>query len=494
MKRLLLLLCFGLLTSLLWGQSSINGKITATSSTCGDNDASQTTACVVLPLNNSAGTVLLDLSGTFSATVQFEVSATGGGTWRAKTCYPTNSTTGVSSATAAGGWTCPAMGASTHFRVRSSAYSSGTVVVQINQSNASAQAPGAGGGGGSGTVTSFSSGDLSPLFITSVADPSSTPAQTFTLSNAGAYTALGNNTAGSAAPAYVKIDLAHMVTGTLPVANGGTGTTTPALVAGTNVTITGTWPNQTINSSGGGGSGCVPAGSVNQILTDSGSGTCTSNSGLTWDGSVLAIGVGGSVAGGYEFSQGTTNTPSANSILIQAPTSVGTAYTRTLAGAAATGIPHYSNSANVVTETISAIVGSDMTNNTVTATQLAAQYSKGSCTEIWGGSGTSFAMTSGDDAISNNSCYNDSGVTRTITAVKCRSDNAANTTTVNPTFGSAGTGTTILSGALTCGNSYAYSSSGTVSNASWTTGSGIDPGMATVGNATSIALIVEYTF
>ena len=78
-----------------------------------------------------------------------------------------------------------------------------------------------------------------------------------------------------------------------------------------------------------------------------------------------------------------------------------------------------------------------------------AQYSKGSCTELWGGSGAAFALTSGDDAITNNGCYNDSGVTRTITAVKCRSDNGSNTTTVNPTFGSAGTGTTILSGALT---------------------------------------------
>ena len=36
--------------------------------------------------------------------------------------------------------------------------------------------------------------------------------------------------------------------GTLAVANGGTGTATPGLVAGTNVTITGSWPNQTINS------------------------------------------------------------------------------------------------------------------------------------------------------------------------------------------------------------------------------------------------------
>lgn len=45
------------------------------------------------------------------------------------------------------------------------------------------------------------------------------------------------------------------VTGILPVANGGTGTATPGLVQGTNVTITGTWPNQTINATGGGGGG-----------------------------------------------------------------------------------------------------------------------------------------------------------------------------------------------------------------------------------------------
>jgi len=42
------------------------------------------------------------------------------------------------------------------------------------------------------------------------------------------------------------------VTGLLPIANGGSGTATPSLVAGTNVTITGTWPNQTIASTAGG--------------------------------------------------------------------------------------------------------------------------------------------------------------------------------------------------------------------------------------------------
>jgi hypothetical protein len=40
-------------------------------------------------------------------------------------------------------------------------------------------------------------------------------------------------------------------TGTLSVARGGTGTTTPSLVAGTNVTISGSWPNQTINATAG---------------------------------------------------------------------------------------------------------------------------------------------------------------------------------------------------------------------------------------------------
>lgn len=40
--------------------------------------------------------------------------------------------------------------------------------------------------------------------------------------------------------------------GILSVARGGTATATPGLVAGTNITITGTWPNQTVNSTGGG--------------------------------------------------------------------------------------------------------------------------------------------------------------------------------------------------------------------------------------------------
>lgn len=53
-----------------------------------------------------------------------------------------------------------------------------------------------------GTVTTFSAGSLSPLFTTNVADPTTTPALTFSLSNAAANTYLGNATAGATSPSY----------------------------------------------------------------------------------------------------------------------------------------------------------------------------------------------------------------------------------------------------------------------------------------------------
>jgi hypothetical protein len=56
--------------------------------------------------------------------------------------------------------------------------------------------------------------------------------------------AVANGGTGTTSTTFVN--LATNVTGLLPIANGGTATATPALVAGSNVTITGTWPNQTI--------------------------------------------------------------------------------------------------------------------------------------------------------------------------------------------------------------------------------------------------------
>lgn len=70
---------------------------------------------------------------------------------------------------------------------------------------------------------------------------------------------------------------ASNVTGIVAVANGGTGTATPSLVAGTNITITGSFPNQTINSTAS-GSGTVTsvAATVPSFLSVSGSPITTS--------------------------------------------------------------------------------------------------------------------------------------------------------------------------------------------------------------------------
>ena len=86
-------------------------------------------------------------------------------------------------------------------------------------------------------------------------------------------------------------DANHSFSGLLDIANGGTGTATPALVAGTNVTITGTWPNQTVNSSGTvtSVSATVPA-----FLSITGSPITTSGTlAITYSGTALPIANGG---------------------------------------------------------------------------------------------------------------------------------------------------------------------------------------------------------
>jgi hypothetical protein len=77
-----------------------------------------------------------------------------------------------------------------------------------------------GSGSGSGTVTNFSSGNLSPLFTTSVSNATSTPDLSFSLSNASAYTVFGNNTGSSATPSYYSPVLSSAL-----FANQGTATT-----------------------------------------------------------------------------------------------------------------------------------------------------------------------------------------------------------------------------------------------------------------------------
>ncbi|HEU4901178.1 MAG TPA: hypothetical protein VFT06_00260 [Flavisolibacter sp.] len=73
----------------------------------------------------------------------------------------------------------------------------------------------AGVNGGRGTVTNFSAGDLSPLFTTTESNTTTTPALSFSLSNAGANTVFGNHTGSSAAPTFGKLPVASInATGT----------------------------------------------------------------------------------------------------------------------------------------------------------------------------------------------------------------------------------------------------------------------------------------
>lgn len=87
---------------------------------------------------------------------------------------------------------------------------------------------------------------------------------------------------------------ASNVTGIVAVANGGSGTATPALVAGTNVTITGSWPNQTINSSNTGGTVTSVAATVPSFLSVTGSPITTSGTlAISYSGTALPILNGG---------------------------------------------------------------------------------------------------------------------------------------------------------------------------------------------------------
>jgi hypothetical protein len=88
------------------------------------------------------------------------------------------------------------------------------------------------------------------------------------------------------------------------------------------------------------------------------------------------------------------------------------------------------------------VAGADMANNTVTATQLATQYSKLRCDT---GLGDGLNAVAAGTYLQTN-CYNDSGVTWTITRIGCFTDNGGSST-LNATNGAA---TGLLTGAVTC--------------------------------------------
>jgi hypothetical protein len=87
----------------------------------------------------------------------------------------------------------------------------------------------------------------------------------FKISVIGSYAVMNTGSGGSPAWGLITGTLSNqadlqaalnakqnLLTLPLSVANGGTGTSSPSLLPGTNVTITGSWPNQTVNSTASG--------------------------------------------------------------------------------------------------------------------------------------------------------------------------------------------------------------------------------------------------
>jgi len=103
----------------------------------------------------------------------------------------------------------------------------------------------------------------------------------------GASTAANARTNLSAASSGANSDITSItgLTTALSVLQGGTGTATPNIVAGTNVTVTGTWPNQTIAAAGGGGS---PGGSNTEVQYNN-AGVFAGITGATSNGTALTL-------------------------------------------------------------------------------------------------------------------------------------------------------------------------------------------------------------
>jgi hypothetical protein len=153
-RLLLILMLIALGPPVLLAQQAQIGNITTQGSDC-----STATTCVTLLTNFSTGSSSISLTGTWSGTLQFEATAdatpSNASNWVAVLAFPSNSTTGASSATANGLWTLNAANY-TGVRVRCSTFSSGSIGALIRASPAAASK--GGGGGAGGTVTSITAG------------------------------------------------------------------------------------------------------------------------------------------------------------------------------------------------------------------------------------------------------------------------------------------------------------------------------------------------
>lgn len=222
-------------------------------------------------------------------------------------------------------------------------------------------------------------------------------------------------------------------------------------------------------STSGGGTGCIPSSTIGKILTDSGSGTCTSST-PTISGSTITASITGHASLDAPVASptftGTVTIP--NGGIFGTPTSMtatnvtglpvstgvsglGTGIATALAiNTGSAGAPVLLNGA---LGTPSSGTGTNLTGIPLT-TGISGKLKF--CTVIIGDPGSASPALANDND-SPVACDNDTGVDWTITTVACWAD--AGTPTITPIL-TGGTGTSILTGALTCGT--AAWASGTV--------------------------------
>lgn len=156
MKKIFLVIAMlGLAHELSAQSQSVTGNITTASSNCLPAN------CVLLTIpaqtTPMTGTVATQLAGTFSGLIIPEGSAdillqTG---WTAISGFPIASGAGVTSLASTGIWQFNVAGL-TGFRLRASAWTSGTATITIQPSNAATGSGGSSGGGGGGAITAAS--------------------------------------------------------------------------------------------------------------------------------------------------------------------------------------------------------------------------------------------------------------------------------------------------------------------------------------------------
>jgi len=140
-------------------------------------------------------------------------------------------------------------------------------------------------GAGTGTVTTFSAGNLSPLFTTSVSNATTTPALSFSLSTADENTYFGNANGTAGAPQHTEAgSLSKVDDANVTLTLGGS----PTVSLLKNVSLTLGWTGQLSTSRGG--TGLSSLGSAKSIMRVNGAGTALEYSATQSIGTSLAVG------------------------------------------------------------------------------------------------------------------------------------------------------------------------------------------------------------